>query len=230
MTIKEKREEIGLSRAEMARRTEIPIRTLENWESGVNHPPAWAEKLIMKELERIEKELKMFTISLEEWEKLEWFDSGIKYTHYRPECLWENDYTVVGEFKIDGISLDSFPEYLFQKDGQLYIQRDKLAKVYKVGNKLFAGEKQSEAMPDLWKEKMTDEKIDYKIRVRKDRIINYKYDARLYNFLERNNVIFIPEFNKLKYKAAYVEYLDVFKMAVEKYPKYSLVYQSDKNI
>ena len=55
----------------------------------------------------------MFTISLEEWKKLEWFDSGIEYTHFAPDCLWENDYSVVGEFKIDGISLDSFPEYLF---------------------------------------------------------------------------------------------------------------------
>ncbi len=172
----------------------------------------------------------MFTISLEEWKKLEWFDSGIEYTHFALDCLWENDYSVVGEFKIDGISLDSFPEYLFQKDGQLYIQRQKLAKVYNVGNRLLAGEKQSEVMLDLWEEKMKDNKIDYKIRIRKDGIIFCKYDERLYNFLERNNVTFVPEFNKLKYKATYVKNLDIFKMAVEKYPKYFLEYQDNKSI
>lgn len=56
MTIKESRTAAGLSRAEMSRRFEIPIRTLENWESGVNQPPAWAEKLIIEKLERMAKE------------------------------------------------------------------------------------------------------------------------------------------------------------------------------
>jgi DNA-binding transcriptional regulator YiaG len=50
MTIKEARMKAGISRAEMSRRFEIPIRTLENWESGVNQPPAWAEKLIVEKL------------------------------------------------------------------------------------------------------------------------------------------------------------------------------------
>lgn len=171
----------------------------------------------------------MFTISLEEWKKLEWFDSGIEYMHFTPDCLWENDYSVVGEFKIDGIN-PLFPEYLFQKDGQLYIQRQRLAKVYKVGNRLLAGEKQCKDMTDLWEEKMTNEKIDYKIRVRVNGIVFCKYDARLYNFLKKNNVEFVPEFNKLKYKAAYIKHLDMFKMAVEKYPKYFLEYQDNKSI
>lgn len=56
MTIKKKREEIGLSRAEMARQFKIPIRTLENWEAGINHPPVWAEKLIIEKLENIKNE------------------------------------------------------------------------------------------------------------------------------------------------------------------------------
>lgn len=56
MTIKEARIAAGLSRAEMSRRFEIPVRTLENWEAGVNSPPIWAEKLISEKLERIAKE------------------------------------------------------------------------------------------------------------------------------------------------------------------------------
>ena len=49
--IKAARMEAGLSRAEMSRRFEIPIRTLENWEAGTRIPPVWAEKLIVEKLE-----------------------------------------------------------------------------------------------------------------------------------------------------------------------------------
>ena len=48
--IKAARMEAGLSRAEMSRRFEIPIRTLENWEAGTRVPPVWAEKLIIEKL------------------------------------------------------------------------------------------------------------------------------------------------------------------------------------
>lgn len=51
--IKKARMEIGLSRAEMSRMFEIPIRTLEDWESGKNIPAHWAEKLILEKLDRI---------------------------------------------------------------------------------------------------------------------------------------------------------------------------------
>lgn len=49
--IKTVRMEAGLSRAEMSRQFEIPIRTLENWEAGTRIPPVWAEKLIVEKLE-----------------------------------------------------------------------------------------------------------------------------------------------------------------------------------
>lgn len=58
MKIKEHREKVGISRAEMARMFEIPIRTLENWESEVRTPPMWAEKLIIEKLENMEKKNK----------------------------------------------------------------------------------------------------------------------------------------------------------------------------
>lgn len=51
--IKKARMEIGLSRAAMSRLFEIPIRTLEDWESGKNMPAHWAEKLILEKLDRI---------------------------------------------------------------------------------------------------------------------------------------------------------------------------------
>lgn len=54
--IKKTRIEAGItSRAEMSRLFEIPVRTLENWESGVRIPPHWAEKLIIEKLEQIKK-------------------------------------------------------------------------------------------------------------------------------------------------------------------------------
>lgn len=49
--IKTARIKAGLSRAEMSRQFEIPIRTLENWEAGTRVPPVWAEKLIVEKLE-----------------------------------------------------------------------------------------------------------------------------------------------------------------------------------
>lgn len=45
------RQEVGLSRTEMSRRFEIPYRTVQNWENGVNQPSHWAEKLILEKLE-----------------------------------------------------------------------------------------------------------------------------------------------------------------------------------
>lgn len=54
--IKKARIEAGItSRAEMSRLFEIPVRTIENWESGVRIPPHWAEKLIIEKLEQIKK-------------------------------------------------------------------------------------------------------------------------------------------------------------------------------
>ena len=49
--IRAARTEAGLSRAEMSRIFEIPLRTLENWESGNRMPAHWAEKLIVEKLE-----------------------------------------------------------------------------------------------------------------------------------------------------------------------------------
>lgn len=49
--IRAARAEAGLSRAEMSRIFEIPLRTLENWEAGTRLPAHWAEKLIVEKLE-----------------------------------------------------------------------------------------------------------------------------------------------------------------------------------
>lgn len=49
--IRAARQEAGLSRAEMSRIFEIPLRTLENWEAGTRLPAHWAEKLIVEKLE-----------------------------------------------------------------------------------------------------------------------------------------------------------------------------------
>lgn len=54
--IKDARMDLGMSRAEMHRVFEIPIRTLEDWDSGKRNPPVWAEKLILEKLERMKEE------------------------------------------------------------------------------------------------------------------------------------------------------------------------------
>ena len=56
MTIKEAREQAGLSRAAMSRIFEIPVRTLEEWDAGRRTPPPYVEKLIIEKLQRIANE------------------------------------------------------------------------------------------------------------------------------------------------------------------------------
>lgn len=46
MTIKEMRSETGLSQAKFAEHLNIPRRTIENWESGVNDCPKYVKELI----------------------------------------------------------------------------------------------------------------------------------------------------------------------------------------
>lgn len=49
--IKEARIKTGMTRAEVARLLEMPYRTMQNWENGVNYPAPYIERLIIKELE-----------------------------------------------------------------------------------------------------------------------------------------------------------------------------------
>ncbi len=57
MDIKEARTAAGLSRPQMSKAIYgIPVRTIEDWESGKHNPPEWAEKLIIEKLERIATE------------------------------------------------------------------------------------------------------------------------------------------------------------------------------
>ena len=55
-TIKELRTATGLTQAEFGKRLGgIPLRTIQNWESGVRTPPAWALELIAYRVERDEE-------------------------------------------------------------------------------------------------------------------------------------------------------------------------------
>lgn len=53
--IREARKAAGLSQRRMAEMMGIPRRTIENWESGVNTPPEYVERLVVQELERVKK-------------------------------------------------------------------------------------------------------------------------------------------------------------------------------
>lgn len=56
MTIKEARKKAGLTQAQMSELLEIPKRTIGDWETGKRKPPAYVERLVIRELERIAKE------------------------------------------------------------------------------------------------------------------------------------------------------------------------------
>ncbi len=52
MTITEMRNYIGVSRAEFSRRYNIPLRTLESWESEVRTPPEYVLQLLEESVRR----------------------------------------------------------------------------------------------------------------------------------------------------------------------------------
>ena len=56
MTIKEARISANLTQKQMSDLFDIPLRTIENWETGKRTPPAYVEKLIVEKLERIRTE------------------------------------------------------------------------------------------------------------------------------------------------------------------------------
>ena len=53
MTLKEARLAAGLTQQAMSEQFEIPKRTIEEWESGRHKCPAYVQRLIIKELQRI---------------------------------------------------------------------------------------------------------------------------------------------------------------------------------
>ena len=50
--LKQARADAGMSQAKMSEKMEIPIRTVENWESGKREPPAYVQKMILNELSK----------------------------------------------------------------------------------------------------------------------------------------------------------------------------------
>ena len=51
--IKEHRLAVGLTQKQFSELFEIPIDVVKSWDSGRRRPPGWAEKLIIKVLERM---------------------------------------------------------------------------------------------------------------------------------------------------------------------------------
>ena len=58
--IRELRESTGMNRKEFSEHTEIPVRTLEDWEAGRRTPPEYIPRLIAYQLayEKLSKEVK----------------------------------------------------------------------------------------------------------------------------------------------------------------------------
>nr|DAX16562.1 MAG TPA: helix-turn-helix domain protein [Caudoviricetes sp.] len=54
--IKEARKSAGLTQKRMSELLLIPLRTIENWESGKRNPPLWAENLIVEKLQMMSQE------------------------------------------------------------------------------------------------------------------------------------------------------------------------------
>ena len=52
MTIKELRQQTGLSQSAFAKYFEIPLRTVQDWEQGKRKPPEYLVKLMIYKLEK----------------------------------------------------------------------------------------------------------------------------------------------------------------------------------
>lgn len=55
--IKEARIATGLNRATVAELLQMPYRTLEDWEKGLHYPKPYIERLILKELKNLKKDV-----------------------------------------------------------------------------------------------------------------------------------------------------------------------------
>lgn len=55
MTIKEAREEAGLTQREVYELIGVPVRTLQNYEAGIRICPEWVEKLLIAEILKLKK-------------------------------------------------------------------------------------------------------------------------------------------------------------------------------
>ena len=53
MRIKEARKAANLTQRQMSEAFDIPLRTIEDWETGKRTPPSYVEKQIIEKLERI---------------------------------------------------------------------------------------------------------------------------------------------------------------------------------
>ena len=51
--LKSARKTAGLTQQGMAEHTEIPLRTISDWERGKMTPPPYVQRLVLKELERL---------------------------------------------------------------------------------------------------------------------------------------------------------------------------------
>lgn len=58
MSIKEERKKAGLTQKSMSQLLEIPLRTIESWETGVRKCPSYVERLVIKELKEIQQQEK----------------------------------------------------------------------------------------------------------------------------------------------------------------------------
>lgn len=55
LMIKEARMEYGLTQKDLSEITDIPLRTIENWESGKRTPSQWVEKMVFSYLKQYPK-------------------------------------------------------------------------------------------------------------------------------------------------------------------------------
>lgn len=121
--IKEKRLALGMSRAEMSRQFEIPVRTIEEWDSGKQAPVTWVCKLLLEKLESMMEDEEMIDYTGRTWGSLteEEKDMLIKNAT-AVDGETGNSMTEDGECIIDLLYPFSVPGRV--EDGEIFIADD----------------------------------------------------------------------------------------------------------
>ena len=126
MDVKEMREALKMSRPQFSEWSGIPVRTLENWESGSRVPPSYVVDLLnvkFKEVKRMrERLIDLIGSCVRAWDSglyayLRWDveDDSVWYDEY----VSENDWTDYKSSSVTTIPLADFRDRIIYKRGGL---------------------------------------------------------------------------------------------------------------
>ena len=88
--IKDKRIALGLTQHQLAELTDIPFRTIQNWETGQRKCPEYVERLLLEKLDRLNVETAVYhTTQTRNENDMDRFKTNIYFHMEKGANLWE---------------------------------------------------------------------------------------------------------------------------------------------